>query len=233
MDGNNLKYWNKLCVTDPDYVTYVNFGSFKYHSVDPIHRAKMMTEMFGPCGTGWGFDAKHSDIHLPNGSIVAVSDVTLWYMPDGGADRLDRVEFGPIRCTEQAIGENGKLDPDAWKKATTDAIGKAMSYIGMSADVYEGKFDDDRYVQAARDRAADDREDRALKMLHSKLMGEYGCASDQDVLSICSYLKEKPYSNVAQIGPDAMEIQARLKNLDKSGVDKSTLLKKAKEKPDG
>ena len=46
--------------------------------------------------------------------------------------------------------KTGKEDDEATKKALTNSICKGLSYLGFSADVYEGKFDDDKYVQAMR-----------------------------------------------------------------------------------
>jgi hypothetical protein len=42
---------------------------------------------------------------------------------------------------------NNSLDDEAPKKAMTDALTKAMSHLGMSADIFLGKFDDNKYVQ--------------------------------------------------------------------------------------
>ena len=43
--------------------------------------------------------------------------------------------------------KNGNLDDEAPKKAMTDAMTKAFSHLGMSADVFLGKFDDSKYVE--------------------------------------------------------------------------------------
>jgi len=40
-----------------------------------------------------------------------------------------------------------KPDHDVLKKATTDGITKCLSYLGFNADVFTGKFDDNKYVQ--------------------------------------------------------------------------------------
>lgn len=39
-----------------------------------------------------------------------------------------------------------RLDEDAFKKALTDALTKALSHLGFSADVFLGQFDDPDYV---------------------------------------------------------------------------------------
>ena len=39
-----------------------------------------------------------------------------------------------------------KPDTDCMKKATTDGITKGLTYFGFNADVFLGKFDDNKYV---------------------------------------------------------------------------------------
>ena len=54
-------------------------------------------------------------------------------------------------CSVQNLfKKNGNLDDEAPKKAMTDAMTKAFSHLGMSADVFLGKFDDSKYVQEVK-----------------------------------------------------------------------------------
>ena len=43
-----------------------------------------------------------------------------------------------------------KIDDEAPKKAMTDAMTKAFSHLGMSADVFLGMFDDSKYVESLK-----------------------------------------------------------------------------------
>mgnify|MGYP003641128994 CR=1 FL=1 len=43
--------------------------------------------------------------------------------------------------------KTGALDDEAPKKAMTDAMTKALSHLGMSADVFLGMFDNSKYVE--------------------------------------------------------------------------------------
>jgi hypothetical protein len=52
---------------------------------------------------------------------------------------------------EEWKDRNGRVDSDASKKATTDAITKLLSQLGFSADVFLGKYDDQKYVEALRE----------------------------------------------------------------------------------
>ena len=42
------------------------------------------------------------------------------------------------------------IDDEFAKKVRTDALTKGLSLIGFNSDVFEGKFDDNRYVQQMR-----------------------------------------------------------------------------------
>jgi hypothetical protein len=52
------------------------------------------------------------------------------------------------------VDKSDRVDGDAGKKALTDGITKALSYLGFNSDVFMGKFDDNKYVQ---ERAAEEK----------------------------------------------------------------------------
>ena len=71
---------------------------------------------------------------------MAVADVSI--------SLFDGTTYGPVRGLDFILNNKGKLDEDAPKKAMTDALTKALSHLGIGADVFLGKFDDNRYVAA-------------------------------------------------------------------------------------
>ena len=51
-------------------------------------------------------------------------------------------------CSVAPLGHRkGGLDDEAPKKAMTDALTKAFSHLGLNADVFLGKFDNNKYVE--------------------------------------------------------------------------------------
>ena len=48
--------------------------------------------------------------------------------------------------------KNGGLDDEAPKKAMTDALTKAFSHLGVSADVFLGMFDNSKYVEDMKEK---------------------------------------------------------------------------------
>ena len=47
-----------------------------------------------------------------------------------------------------------KPDSDCFKKATTDGLTKALSYLGFNADIFLGKFEDSKYVEQLKEEFA-------------------------------------------------------------------------------
>lgn len=132
--ANNMGIWNRVCETDPNHTKKVNSrGGFT--AIDAMYQVQMATEMFGPAGKGWGWYTGEP-VYPGNGTVVI--KVTLWH---GDTDN----------CVEQygqkSLGYGDKPDEDAFKKCVTDGITKCLSYLGFNADVFLGKFDDNKYVQ--------------------------------------------------------------------------------------
>ena len=139
--NSNMDIWDRVSKTDPAHTKKVNQrGGFT--AIDAHYQIESATREFGPIGIGWGWDAGEPFFH--EGAIIV--PVTIWH-----TDRANT--FGPIfGCADMS---SKRLDADAPKKATTDAITKGLSLIGFNADVFLGKFDDNKYVaQRAKESAA-------------------------------------------------------------------------------
>jgi hypothetical protein len=130
---DNLRIWSQVDKTDPAHTKKVNQrGGFT--AISAAYQIMRATEVFGPVGEGWGYTALEPIFH---DSLVLVP-VTLWH-----GNRAN--SFGPmLGCAEWKTGR--RLDSDAAKKATTDALTKLLSQLGFNADVFLGRFDDSKYV---------------------------------------------------------------------------------------
>jgi hypothetical protein len=140
----NMIHWNALKATDPKYTKKVEFGR-KFTSINSQWQLQRMTEQFGPIGQGWGYSVDHAVERISDDYVLAVADVSIWWRAE------DRVaQYGPVRGMSPIV-EKGKsglhFDDDAGKKAMTDALTKGLSHLGLSADVFLGLFDDNKYVQ--------------------------------------------------------------------------------------
>jgi hypothetical protein len=134
----NLRIWNAVCRTDPRHTKPVEFGR-KFTAIDAHYQIQEATRMFGPVGEGWGYNT--GEIVFADGLVIV--PVTLWH---GSRDKT----FGPIYGSTTLRDRKGNIDKDAPKKATTDALTKALSQLGFNADVFLGKFDDNKYVEEVR-----------------------------------------------------------------------------------
>lgn len=132
--SDNLRIWNAVEKTNPAHTKKVNQrGGFT--AISAAYQIMAATEQFGPIGIGWGYISGDPIFH---DALVTVP-VTLWH-----GDRSNT--FGPMMGCEEWKDKNGRVDSDAPKKATTDAVTKLLSQLGFNADVFLGKFDDNKYV---------------------------------------------------------------------------------------
>ena len=130
---DNLRIWSQVDKTDPAHTKKVTQrGGFT--AISAAYQIMRATEVFGPIGEGWGYDAGSPIFQ----DALVIVPVTLWH-----GDRAN--VFGPM--FGGAEWKNGtRLDSDAAKKATTDALTKLLSQLGFNADVFLGRFDDSKYV---------------------------------------------------------------------------------------
>lgn len=150
---DNLAIWKQVERTDPSHTKRVNQrGGFT--AISAAYQIMRATEVFGPVGTGWGYDA---GAPIFQEGLVIVP-VTLWHSSDRGT------VFGPMFGGAEWKGSNGRLDSDALKKATTDALTKLLSQLGFNADVFLGRFDDNKYIAEVTAEFAKDAKEEKSKL---------------------------------------------------------------------
>lgn len=161
MVQKNRKVWDVVSRTDPEFTKPVSKGNFSFTAIDGYYSVLRATELWGPFGQGWGYTLEHETISIWKNQHIAKVVLTLWYMAktDTGTDTTyQRVECGPVIAMNEItrITSQGReqVDEEAFKKATTDALTKALSYLGFSADVFLGAFDDNRYVEQRKNEVA-------------------------------------------------------------------------------
>lgn len=142
--NDNMKLWDSVEKTNPKYTKKVNQrGGFT--AIGAQYQLRTATELFGPFGTGWGVSRetieKWEDVGL------AVYQAYLWYYLDKEKDneKIRQLHEFPIHSSIKYCN-NGRVDDDFFKKVATDALTKGLSKLGFNADVFMGKFDDNKYV---------------------------------------------------------------------------------------
>lgn len=133
---DNMRIWDTVCKTDPAMTKKVEYGSHKFTAICAYSQIEAATRLWGPVGIGWGWVHK-----LTQQEGFWLCEVTLWY---GSIEHSINV-FGTAPTHKKT-----NVDDDGPKKALTDGITKALSYLGFSADVFQGQFDDNKYVAQRR-----------------------------------------------------------------------------------
>lgn len=152
--SNNLSLWNAVFETDPRYTkSFDRSGGFSGTAINFTYLMKKATAVFGPFGASWGvtvLDEKYVQGHRLDDAqhaIVHVVRIRLHYTLDGKQGSIE--SFGQTTF----VGKNKHgvfTDEEAPKKSLTDAMSKALSWLGFGGDVHMGLYDDNKYVSAAR-----------------------------------------------------------------------------------
>jgi hypothetical protein len=142
---DNLDIWQKVSRPPKDALRQIEAGRLRGKTdISPQWRLKVMTELFGPCGSGWGYQIERLWTEPgQGGEVMAFALVTVWYSrPDH-----QRCEVPGIGGAALIVNEkNGPHSNDeAFKMAVTDALSVAMKALGVAADIYAGLWDGTKY----------------------------------------------------------------------------------------
>lgn len=193
-DNKLMKIWSHADQVDADCTKEDSSGGYKATSINGYWFIKEATALWGPCGTGWGYEIleerfdeaapilqKDTDVPLCKTTSHTIK-LQLWYV-DGGEKRTI-IQFGHTPYIYQTQ-YGPKVDMEAPKKSLMDAIKKCLSMLGFASDVYLGEWDDPAYVALRHAEAdienAESKEERLQEEVnkiveygtsHLRLMGE-------------------------------------------------------------
>lgn len=120
---SNMDIWDQFASTDERY-TY-DIPEKRLTGIDTYYQIHRATNAWGPIGNKWGFEGKLTHQQVGD-KVYCIYELDLSYPPEEGKWG----KFGPVTgCCEFT-------DEDAPKKALTDALSKALSYLGFSADIF-------------------------------------------------------------------------------------------------
>jgi hypothetical protein len=137
-NSENLKLWNSTCETDPSITSKAG----RFTAIDAYSQIRTATEMWGPYGGKWKLEDIKTEIIEDNGSPIGMISWFNFVYPGGSFHISSDVTFS----RKAQKGDFSNLN-DSSKKIRTDALTKALSYLGFNADVFLGKFDDNKYVE--------------------------------------------------------------------------------------
>lgn len=135
---SNLALWDRVKKTDPKYSKKADNGRFSFTTIDPQFQLQEATNQWGPYGERWGM--RNLDWHVVPCDVAPIMMLSCeFFYPC-------EHEQGKFVAFEIAVDMKIKPGDDMCKKLMTSARSKALSYLGFSADVFLGKFDDAAYV---------------------------------------------------------------------------------------
>lgn len=173
----NLKLWKAVEKTPPDMTKEVRFGKRHYTTIDPQWQMRVATALWGPYGFRWGMrklDWKIVETHEFDATLKQ-------YL--ASAIILKAEFFYPVSDKEASFeilnDDKFKLGDDTLKKLITNTRSKALSWLGFSADVFLGKFDDVGYVKDLKAKFGD--QDAFMNTIATAIR----TAKDLDALAKC------------------------------------------------
>lgn len=150
---SNLAHWDRFADIDPKFTKPITGKQYKGTSPNPQYVIRCLTEMFGPVGQGFGWDVVAEDFIPLGDEVLHWCRIRFWH-----TDRENAFDaYGQTKALMKT--RNGMMmDEDAPKKSLTDAIIKASSQIGIAANIFLGRWDDQKHVaKVEAEYRADDR----------------------------------------------------------------------------
>lgn len=171
--NDNMYIWEQVSKTDPDHTKRVEQrGGFT--AIDAMYQIQSATQIFGPAGDGWGWE--FSDPMFPGNNTVVIK-CKLWHK--GGVQPIEQYGQKSLNVFNKKLGKEVP-DEDAFKKAATDALTKCLSYLGFNADVFLGRFDDNKYVEQVREEFKEAKEDPKARDIFERLSNKMLEINDAD-----------------------------------------------------
>ena len=172
----NMQLWRSVCVTDPQAVKPITGKQYKGNSPKPYWIIQRATEVFGPCGIGWGVEVVNERFErFGETESLHVALVRLWFVEPQSQSRGTIEQMGQTRSSY--LSKDGKfiVDEDAPKKSVTDGMVKCLSMLGFAGDIFSGQWDDSKYVEWAaeetRKREQPTLNDEQVKQITELLQG--------------------------------------------------------------
>ena len=133
---NNMNLWARWRAVPEEAKKPIKGGRLSgMTDISPMWRMQVLTEAFGPVGSGWKYEITGVN-YVPGegGEITAVVTVNLFYRTADGWS----APIPGIGSAKYVVAESKGMytDDEAIKKALTDALSVSCKALGIGADVY-------------------------------------------------------------------------------------------------
>lgn len=178
---DNKALWKRAFMTDPRAVKPITGKAYKGNSPKPYWIVERLTDEFGPCGIGWGFNIVSERFErFSDTESLHIAVVRLWYVLGDARGEFEQV--GQTRASYVTASGKFTVDEDAPKKSVTDALVKCASYLGFAGDIFSGMWDDSKYVEsAAAEYIAKDKAEARAAWLEEQALRLESCESMSDL----------------------------------------------------
>jgi len=158
--NENLKLWLAVEKTKPKFLKKVTVGGRTFSSIDPQYQLQKATEQFGPYGGKWGLKNIEWGETWIDTTLLATLSAT-FYTPLGEVETGNSIKASYVSAKGRRI-----VDDEYRKKMITNTLSKELSRLGFNADVFMGKWDDEKYVsEAIEEEFKDENQDKIDKLL--------------------------------------------------------------------
>ena len=172
MTTTNMQHYDNLKKVPANALKTIQFGNLKGKSdINPQWRYEALTNEFGPCGIGWKYEIVETHTQEVadgnSGTLMVFVKVNL-YIKNGDEWSAPIPAYGgDMLVVKDKNGIHG--NDEAYKMATTDALGTAAKMIGVAADIYRGFADDSKYGREPQNKPAEkpiEKEPAKPKVIH-------------------------------------------------------------------
>ena len=141
----NMQHYNNLKTLPADALKPILAGRLKGKSdINPQWRVEAMTKEFGVCGIGWKYEVAETWTVPASGDQLLIFAQINLYVKDGEAWSAAIPAIGGDFVIKKETG-GLYVNDESYKMAVTDALGVAMKFLGVAADVYRGLVNDSKY----------------------------------------------------------------------------------------
>lgn len=176
--AKNTDLWDSVCETDPKFTKKVDMRG-GYTAIDPHYQLLNATKIWGPYGSTWGVRYCRWGMIPPvteKDKPTMTLDAEFWY-PEGKFDVSSDMIY--------------RANDDCRKKLLTSVRSKALATLGFNADIFMGKFEDNKYVADVKTKFADQDE------LLAKAMSAIKRAESESSLNKCRTRADHLYDSGA------------------------------------
>lgn len=144
MSNNLAVLWERFADIDPKFTKPISGRDYGGTSPNPQYVIRCLTEMFGPAGKGFGWNVITEEFKELGGTYLHWCRIRFWWKDEDGVHSVE--EYGQTKAAYVTSKGTMRVDEDAPKKSLTDAIIKGASHIGIAANIFLGRWDDQKYV---------------------------------------------------------------------------------------